>query len=419
MKTMKQTTFAVALAAGTVFAAAADTITINGIEWTYTDRNDSALTVTLGGNGSSTSDPKRTIGKDVAVNAATIPWTFDIEVDGVTKKYKVVKIGNYAFYECSKLTGTITIPKHVTSIGKSSLNRTGLSCISSFGGVTSIGAYAFDTSSALTHAFPDLSNVSSYSSATFQNAYFSGVARIANSVSVNNDQLFTGCKNMVGVFIPGPAKVSSGTQPFTSINAKLFARRATSLKAVFAGPNTKGTNLTLGNMLESVTNCTVFVPANGYWDGLVTGGTDNKVIYYGASTNLDLAVDEYAATISATPADEEALTNVLASASMFKNVFGWNTYVNVTNSIEVSSGAITSELLSGVTFNSMLMVFKVKTQAQLDSVLAAVPQTAMLAIDPTDAKEELSLPNDRALWVWLSGTGKYRPRLKGLIIVVR
>ena len=54
-----------------------------------------------------------------------------------------------------------------------------------------------------------------------------------------------------------------------------------------------------------------------------------------------------------------------------------------------------------------------------DRLLAAVPQTTMLAIDPTDASEELTMPADRALWVWLAGTGKYRPRLNGITIVFR
>ena len=418
MKATKRIAFAATLAAFAVSTASADTITINGVEWTYTDRNDTAKTVTLGGNGSSTSDPKRAIGKTVAVDAADIPWTFDIEIDGVTATYKVTKLGNYAFYQCSKLTGTMTIPGHVTTIGKSSLNQTGLTRIASLGGATSINSYVFDTSSGLTHAFPDLSSVVSYQTGSFLNASFSGLARIANSANMPGE-LFSGCKNLTGVFAPGPATVSSGTQTYTTLTTSKFCRNATSLKGLFAGPNTKGTSLTTGTMLGNVTNCTVFVPANGYWDGLVTGGVSNKIIYYGASTNLNLVVDEDAATITATPSDEEALTNVLAATSMFKDVFGWNTHVNVTNTIEVSAGAITSGMLSGVSFNTMLMTFKVKTQSQLDSVLAAVPQTAMLAIDPTEASEELSLPDGRGLWVWIAGGGKCIPRQTGLVIVFR
>jgi len=71
-----------------------------------------------------------------------------------------------------------------------------------------------------------------------------------------------------------------------------------------------------------------------------------------------------------------------------------------------------------VEFNSLLMMFAVKTQAQLDSILAAVPSSAMLAIDPTGATEELTIPQDRALWVYLSGNGKVRPQINGTILII-
>lgn len=45
-----------------------------------------------------------------------IPETVDLTVDDNDITYSVTSIGNYAFYECSGLTG-ITIPESVTSIG--------------------------------------------------------------------------------------------------------------------------------------------------------------------------------------------------------------------------------------------------------------------------------------------------------------
>ena len=85
----------------------------------------------------------------------------------------------------------------------------------------------------------------------------------------------------------------------------------------------------------------------------------------------------------------------------------------------VFDDAVTPEMLANVQLNSTLMMFAVKTQAQLNSVLAAVPQTTMLAIDPTGAREELTMPQDRALWVWLSGTGKYTPYFTGFKLIFR
>ena len=119
------------------------------------------------------------------------------------------------------------------------------------------------------------------------------------------------------------------------------------------------------------------------------------------------------------PTTEAAFTNVLNWATLFKDKLGYDTRVSVTNSIEVSADAVTPEMLANVQLNSTLMMFAVKTQAQLDSVLAAVPQTTMLAIDPTGAREELTMPQDRALWVWLSGTGKYTPHFSGFMIIYR
>ena len=87
----------------------------------------------------------------------------------------------------------------------------------------------------------------------------------------------------------------------------------------------------------------------------------------------------------------------------------------MTNAIEVAEGTITDAMLSGVAFESL--IFNVKTQAQLDMVLAATAEVSIpLCIDPTGAKAEMTLPADRKVWVLLSGTGKYRPKIKGLII---
>ena len=379
-----------------------------GIEWTYSINNADNKTITLGGGKSSTTAmPKATV-----LDAANIPWTMDINNNG--EPYTVTALAAYAFGDCTSLTGSLTIPDVVTSMGDHAFNNTRLDRVASLGGVTAIKGYTFEKASTLTTAMPDLSRVTSYGKGAFYGAKFSGVARIAENATFEGWKAFYGCSNLDVIFAPGPA---TGT---SNINIQEIARSATSLKIFYMGKNTKPTSGD-GTMLSGVTGCKVFVPANGYWDGLVTGGTDNDVIYYGASTNLNLSVDEDAGVVTATPTDETALVDVLESAPLFKTYLGWNTRVNITNTIEVASGTITAAMLNAVEFNTMLLTFKVNTQAQLDSVLAAVPASTypLLAIDASDAKQELILPQGREIYVRVSGDGKqgrYTPKIKGLII---
>jgi hypothetical protein len=149
------------------------------------------------------------------------------------------------------------------------------------------------------------------------------------------------------------------------------------------------------------------------------GGANTQLIKYGPGEEIDFDLDTESKVITAIPTTQEMFVNALNWATLFKEKLGYKTQISVTNSIEVAEGAVTEEMLSNVQLNSTLMMFAVKTQAQLDSVLAAVPQTTMLAIDPTGAKEELNIPQDRAMWVWLSGTSKYKPYIKGLILSFR
>ena len=162
---------------------------------------------------------------------------------------------------------------------------------------------------------------------------------------------------------------------------------------------------------------TIFVPKVG-WDGVdAYVGANNKVVYYGRGEELDIAVNASANTLTATPTTANALTNVLDAAAVFKEEFGLDTRINVTNAIEIGEGVITAEKLRYATFNSLM--FKVMTQSQLDSVLAVVPASVPLAVDPSDAREELIVPQGREVYVRLSAdgrNGKYVPKINGLLI---
>jgi hypothetical protein len=106
---------------------------------------------------------------------------------------------------------------------------------------------------------------------------------------------------------------------------------------------------------------------------------------------------------------------------MLKTYLGWDTHITVTNMLEVASGVITEENAKWVnSFNSI--VFKVNTQSYLDTLLNAIPATVLFAIDPCDAKEVLTIPQGREVFVRLSGdgrNGRYSPKIKGLTVVCR
>ena len=369
-------------AAAVAVGACADTVTTNGETRTYTvlDSSKSPATVRLGDGTAAC------IAASTAVNAADIPWTFTN--DGID--YTVTAIGEAAFYDCSKLSGTLAIPASVTSMGERAFALSGISAVSSIGGIATIPRYAFNTSSSLTDFTADISKVTKITYGAFQSC------------------------NLNHFYVPGS----------TTVDAERLFRSNKSFKLFFAGPNTTGSKVaTSTQILSGVTtsNAKVFVPAKSSWNGLDVGGTGNEVVYYGATTNLDFVVDDAAKTITATPTDEEALVKVLESAPLFKTHFGWNTRVNITNTIEATAGTITAEMLNAVEFNTLLLTFKVNTQAALDSVLAAVPASnwPLLAIDASDSKEELTLPQGREIYVRVSGDGKqgkYIPKIRGLII---
>ena len=436
-----------AVAASTTLA---ETVTTNGVTWTYITNADGVNTVTLGPGGSgittgTCTDSNRAIPAATSVSASLIPWVF--EKDGVT--YTVTRVNKYAFYKCTGMTGTLTIPDAVTEVGERAFSDIGQSVtrVASLGGVTTLsGNYAF---SSLQPAgdFPDIYNITTFNTGAFQ--YWSKLTGNANAVlnpsltSVPARTFYgakiTGVKiprsvvsvgflsfsdtKLSGLLIPGPLTAASASQ-YTSIDALQLLEHTKTIKVFFAGPNTK-VNITSsysGNMFNDTSDCKVFIPANGQWDGLTeenVGGTRTKIIKYGPGQEIDFALDTEEKVITAKPTTEAALTNALNWATLFKDKLGYDTRASVTNSIEVSADAVTPEMLANVQLNSTLMMFAVKTQAQLDSVLSAVPQTTMLAIDPTGAREELTMPQDRALWVWLSGTGKYTPYFSGFRIIYR
>ena len=439
---MKKLLMMIGAAAAVAVGANAATVTIDGVTWTYQAGSvlaDGTTAATLGGGSSAC------IATSTAVDAANIPWTF---TDNGTD-YTVTTIAAYAFKGCSELSGTLTIPDHVTgTIGNYAFsNCTKLTKIASFGGVTAIGDRSFEKCSGLQDSeCPDMTKIESidvYNMLPFSgNLYLSALssgrgigdsaffgASITNVVlsrlapNISGNRIFMSCANLQSVYLPGP---DTGSSMMQIRRSNTFAG-CTSLKVFLAGPLTCLSD-TYGrtdvNMFENVSGCRMFVPTGSNWDtesdtekGLAAYEANNTIFYYGAGRELDMSFDNDRKLVTATPATAHALTNVLAAATTIKNVFGMDTRINVTNAIEIAAGSISAAELAGVTFDSL--TFAVKTQAQLDTVLAAVPVETPLAIDPEGATENLTvLTENRKIYVMLPTNGTYKVRPGGFIIIV-
>ena len=110
-------------AAAVAVGANADTVTTNGVTWTYTVLDATAKTISLDG---ATTEGDR-------IDAATFPGT--LVIDDVA--YTVTKLSEKAFDGNTKLKGVLAIPDSITDLGGERIftDCTGLTGVSSFGGL--------------------------------------------------------------------------------------------------------------------------------------------------------------------------------------------------------------------------------------------------------------------------------------------
>ena len=163
----------------------AKTAIVDGIEWTYTVSNGTAIIGT--GTYRSPVIPGSTIGTLI------IPSTLG--------GYPVTEIGCYAFYDCTGLT-SVTIPSSVTFIRSEAFYRCrSLTSITIPEGVTEIGDYAFYGCSGLTSiAIPEgVTEIGDYA--------FYGCSKltsviIPNGVTKISDYVFSKCSSLVSITIP-------------------------------------------------------------------------------------------------------------------------------------------------------------------------------------------------------------------------
>ena len=239
------------------------------------------------------------------------------------------------------------------------------------------------------YAYGGLSSCASLKGVVFPETTF---AQIANGAALF--QSMGACK---AIWWKGPNTVASGTQPVSKVGGgtQLF-RYDHSLKAVVLGPNvTYGYVAGTDYPLFKDTQCDVslFIP-KARWtamtDNRITNSTTKgecKIIRYGPGEDIDVSIDGKFTVTTA-----ERLDDVLSVANDLHDYCGMNPRIAVTNTIEFTDGLITADRMRFATFSSLM--FSAKTQTQLNAILAAVPSSVPVSIDPTGLTENMTIPDD-------------------------
>lgn len=158
---------------------------------TYTLTEDGVLTIA--GTGAMT---------NYSYNS-TAPWYANrAMISRVVLSSGLTSIGNYAFYECTKLA-SVTLPGGVTAIGSSAFQKcSALKSVFIPTGVTSIGASAFDGCSQLTSvSIPQ--GVTAIASSTFSGCAALTSVSIPAGVTSIGSSAFSGCSSLVSISLPG------------------------------------------------------------------------------------------------------------------------------------------------------------------------------------------------------------------------
>ena len=129
----------------------------------------------------------------------------------------ITSIGDYAFFDCNKITGNLTIPDSVTSIGSCAFaycsGFTGSLTIPD--GVTSIGSGAFKACSGFTGSLTISDSVTSIEGSAFYDCSgFTGSLTISDGVTSIGDYVFANCSSFTGSLTIPDSVTSIGYRAF-------------------------------------------------------------------------------------------------------------------------------------------------------------------------------------------------------------
>ena len=467
MKTPATKILAASMLAASV--ASADTYTdANGLVWTYTVLDSTANTVLL---GTSSSSDTQCIDKDAVFAADVIPWTFtNNDVD-----YTVVEVGAGAFKNCKNMTGTLTIPDSVTNIYRAAFcycsNITEIAFNSNiklingnaFGysnnGCLNAKVTNFDLSGLKTlptgnsGAFSAVSRMTwtmgESGSATERGLHYDTpvLLKLGPSIATIGGESFAGCKiamdvliptnvtsvaakafnnsKIINFFMPGPATGTATISTTETFNWCSY------MELAFLGPNVTAANSAASMFNNQGANkiytdsgkCKIYAPYS-HWSTITwynTGNSPVDPVLYGPGREIDFAIDGDVTTLTATPTTEAALVDILEQAPVFKTHFNIDTKICVTNAIALSeTPLVTEELIENASVTIDSLTFAAKTQAELDNILAAVPVSIPLVIDPAGATENMTVSvSGRKIHVVLSEGSRYRIGPKGIMLIFR
>jgi hypothetical protein len=338
----------------------------------------SPLTYSINDDGVSVTVTGHVDGTD-ATGELVIPSTKTIS--GIT--YTVTAIGDWAFNECSGLTGSLTIPNSVTAIGEGAFYEcTGFDGTLTLGNsLAVIGDYAFSECSGLT-----------------------GPLTIPNSVTTIGTEAFFDCNSLAGSLTIGNSVISIGDYAFDycfGFTGDLVIPNSVMSIGTFAFYNCSGFtgSLTIPSSVTTIGQG-AFEYCSGFTGSLTIGNSVTEIgdyAFYECSGFTEMTVLAETPPALGTYVFEEVPTTIpvyvpCESGADYQSASGWSAFSNI---IDPCSGIVTQTVTLSAGWNWFSTYLEVDDPVTMLQMLEAALGENGVAIKSSDVYTE----ND-AEWGW-------------------